>query len=396
LSRPPRRVEFTLPEPLLRHFAVVNTPPTQTLGPGGMRLVLDAVDRGGALLFVTGARHPPAGADLELLAEVARGDAAVFCAVVAKADSDDVVGAGVEGRHRVDAEAALAAHRAAALAAVPNLDGARWFALAPPGADLDPTCLRRALVDWSGSEGLRRASSSPPVLPGATRTVALDGGGSGGPDWAELLDRRSREAARRLRQHLALELADIHLRRAQELVSDAGCPGLPEALDRDLHGLSLRVVAECDEAAEAIVDGTVGLLIGGPPEEGVRRRVAAAISWGLREHHAFRDLDRVLLVTAEAGISVRTGPAAAATLAACPGGGGALLPPVGVAVAGGCYRFWRDPANTGAAAARSWLQRSLREVEVAFSRELARRITAVACSLSALLEDSTAQGVLLA
>ena len=38
LARPPRRVEVSLPDPLLRHFALVDTPDTETLGVAGSRV----------------------------------------------------------------------------------------------------------------------------------------------------------------------------------------------------------------------------------------------------------------------------------------------------------------------------------------------------------------------
>src|SRR5919201_870724 len=45
LARPPRRVELGLPDPLLRHFAVLDTPDTGALGVAGGRVLLDAVGR---------------------------------------------------------------------------------------------------------------------------------------------------------------------------------------------------------------------------------------------------------------------------------------------------------------------------------------------------------------
>ena len=61
-----------MPEPLLRHFAVLDTPDTATLGVAGSRVLLDAVGRAGALLFVIAADQAFTAAELNLLAEVAR------------------------------------------------------------------------------------------------------------------------------------------------------------------------------------------------------------------------------------------------------------------------------------------------------------------------------------
>ncbi|MGW5669953.1 hypothetical protein ACWEVO_18675, partial [Micromonospora sp. NPDC003776] len=81
LSRPPRRVELSLPEPLLRHFAVLDTPDTGSLGVAGGRVLLDAVGRAGALLFVISADQAFTAVELNLLAELARARVEVLFAV---------------------------------------------------------------------------------------------------------------------------------------------------------------------------------------------------------------------------------------------------------------------------------------------------------------------------
>ena len=81
LARPPRRVELTLPAPLLRRFNLVDVPDTGDLGLAGTRVLLDVVERAGALLFVISADQALAAADLDLLAQVAQGEATVFFAV---------------------------------------------------------------------------------------------------------------------------------------------------------------------------------------------------------------------------------------------------------------------------------------------------------------------------
>jgi hypothetical protein len=277
---------------------------------------------------------------------------------------------------------------------VPALAEAHWFALDP--ATGDTAYLRRALVDWAAAEGLRRAGGNPPVAPGATRTVRVvrDAHESG---WEDRLERQVRNAAHRIRQHLALELANIHLRCVQEIVFGAGCAGLPEALDREVHALSLRAVAECDAAVARVLDETSTRVFGEPPDEGVRRRVAAAVREGLPDHPAGRDLDRVLLVTSTGGVATVTGPGAVGALPAYLGATGtAVLPPFGVGLSGGCYQLWRNPGNADPAKARSWLQRALREIELELGRELARRFEAVQLALRVVVADAVDHGILLA
>jgi hypothetical protein len=390
LPRPPRRVQLTLPDPLLRHFALVDTPDTGTLGHAGVRVVLEAAGRGGALLFVISADRSFDEADLNLLGEVARSEVPVFFVV-----TPGPGGWSSAGTDRAEDDVAVDVHRATLLDSVPGLATAAWFAADP--ATSDTAFLRRALVEWAAHEGLRRASDNPPVAPGENRTVRVvrDVYGSG---WEDRLDRQFRDRAHRVRQHLALELANIHLRCVQQIIFGAGCPGLPDALDREVQALSLIAVDECESAVAGILDEAVTRVFGEVPDEGVRRRVATAVRRGFADHGAGQDLDRMLLVTSTGGVAAVIGLAAVTALVAYPGArpNGAVLPPIGVALSNGCYQLWRNPKNADVGTARSWLQRALREIDLELSREMARRFEAVRLSLGGVLADAVDHGILLA
>ncbi|SCL53045.1 hypothetical protein GA0070606_2060 [Micromonospora citrea] len=406
LARPPRRVELSLPEPLLRHFRLVDTPDTGALGVAGARLLLDAAGRSGAVLFVIAADQAFTAGELSLLAELARARVEVFFAVtpgsagwapVPEAATTEGTGASVApvgsgtAAAPVDPVAVtVEAHRVALLAAVPALARARWF----PVADGDGADLRRALVGWAADEGLRRASVEPPVQPGAHGRVpvAADPG-----DWSERLDRQARSCAQRIRQHLALELANTHLRVVQEIVHGVGCAGMPQLLDREMEALSLLATAQCDHAVGRLVEEAAGRVLGAPLSEGVRRRLFFALRWGLAEHGSGPELDRVLLVTSTGGVAGLTGAGASDALASCPGVERAeVLPPVAVALSGGCWQHWRSPGNHDPNAARAWAQRALREVELELSREVSRRLDVVRLSLDGVLADAVDHGILLA
>ncbi|MFE9691483.1 hypothetical protein [Micromonospora sp. NPDC005806] len=415
LARPPRRVELSLPDPLLRHFSTLDTPDTGSLGVAGGRVLLDAVGRAGALLFVISADQTFTAAELHLLAEIARTRVEVLFAVTpgvagwaSPADGPTptesagapVPSAGRPGSpvprpagRRVDSAAvSLAAHRAALLAAVPRLAAARWYAV----RQADHSVLRRALVGWAAEEGLRRASGRPPEPPGAHGKVPVVPGLDGG-ELAERMDRMTRSCAQRIRQHLALELANIHLRVVQEIVFGVGCAGLPQLLDGEMEALSLLATAQCDEAARSILDETAARAFGAPLAEGVRRRITHAVRWGLADHPAGRELDRVLLVTSTAGVAGLTGGGAFEALAGFPGAArDEVLPPVGVALSGGCWQHWRVPGNDDPNGARSWAQRALREVELELSRDVSRRFEVIRLSLGAVLTDAVDHGILLA
>lgn len=415
LARPPRRVELSLPDPLLRHFAVLDTPGTGSLGVAGGRVLLDAVGRAGALLYVISADQAFTAAELNLLAQLARARVRVLFAVTpgaagwaGRADRATATrGAGPSvpsyGRpglslarpagRRVDTvEVSLAAHRAALLAAVPRLAGAPWYGV----RSADHAALRRALIGWAADEGPRRASARPPEPPGVPGMVSVVPGLDPG-DLAERLERQTRSCAQRIRQHLALELANIHLRVVQEIVFGVGCAGLPQLLDREMEALSLLATAQCDEAARSILDDTAARVFGTSLAEGVRGRIRHAVRWGLTDHAASRELDKVLLVTSTAGVAGLAGGGAFEALSGFPRAErDEALPPVGVALSGGCWQHWRAPGNDDPNCARSWAQRALREVELELTREVSRRFEAIRFSLGAVLTDAVDRGILLA
>ncbi|MFC8846381.1 MULTISPECIES: hypothetical protein [unclassified Micromonospora] len=392
-ARPPRRVELTVAEPLLRRFALVDTPDSGTLGVAGGRLLLDAVGRAGALLFVIAADQAFTAAELHLLAEVAGSPAEVFFVVTPGLSGWAAPAGPVDSVDPVDpAGVVVAGHRATLLAAVPGLARARWYPARPDGTD----ALRRAIVGWAADEGLRRASAQPPELPGANGRVPVLPGAEA-TDWAGQLDRQARSCARRIRQHLALELANAHLRVVQEIVFGVGCAGLPQLLDRELEALSLLATAQCDRAVRRICDSAAERVLGGPVPDGVRRRIVEAVRFGLDEHPAGRGLDRVLLVTSTAGVAELTGPGAVDALCGYPGAERAeVLPPVAVALSGGCWQRWRGPGNDDPGGARSWAQRALREVELELTGEVSRRFEAIRLSLGTVLTDALDHGILLA
>ncbi|MFB9234019.1 hypothetical protein ACFFWC_00460 [Plantactinospora siamensis] len=393
-ARPPRRVTATLPDPLLRHFQLVDTPDTSRLGVAGARVVLDAARRGGALLFVLPVAGGLSQSDLDLLAGVAEAGCTVFFAVLPEtsgwAPPSHRSGPVAGGDPTAAAQRRL---RAAVAARVPALADAGWFVVDALTGDI--AYLRRALIEWADREGLARASRDLAPVPAATRAVPVTPGAYESA-WADRLDRQLRTAAHRLRQRLAIELANIHLRCVQGIVFGAGPAGLPADLDRELEALSLTAVREGDRAVAAALDEVAGVVFGEAPDEGVRRRISAAVRRGFADHRVARDLERVLLVTSTGGVAVVTGSAAVSALAACPGPTVGPLPPVGVALSGGCYQLWANPGNDDPARARSWLQRALREVEVELGREVARRFEAVRLSMTALLADAVDHGILLA
>jgi hypothetical protein len=380
VARPPRRIEMTLADPLLRHFVLVDSPNAESLGAAGISVLLDVAVRGGALVYVIGADRPLSTADLDVLAEAATRKVVVFFAVT-------------PGRGVADETTTIGGHRTAVLGRAPQLVDAPWYSVDP--ATGDTAYLRRALTEWAGAEGLRRASAGPPAWTSARGgvRVAADGAESG---WQELLDGLTHTNAHSVRQRLAIELANAHLRCVQEILFGGGPAGMPASLDRELHALSLLATDLCNTVVDRIVDAVLGRVLIVEPDPGVRRRVVAALRRYLAEDSAAADIDRVLLVTSTGGIAGVVGPEALAALPAYRSKpDAAVLAPVGLGVSGGCYQLWRGPANADPEKARSWLQRSIRAVELDLLREITRRLEAVRRSLTTLVSETVDHGILI-
>lgn len=348
--RPPRRVELSLPDPLLRHFTLIRAPDMSTLDTAGRRILLDVVGRAGALVY-------------------------------AGSGGDDLV-------------AAVTDSGAAAFRAVPSWDGdGSAFDVGPDMTGVAQ--LRRALVEWAGAEALARASANPPMPPGAVGTIRV-AAGAGEAGWAERLDRACVAAARTVRQRVAIELANVHLRGVQEIVFGVGPAGLPDVLDREMHAVSLRAVAECDAAVDRVLDDALTQVLGEVPPEGVRRRVALAVRRDVASGEAASDPARVLLVTNTAGVATVTGAGAVAALAAYrEEADRAVLPPLGVGLSGACYQHLAAPDRGDQGQTRSWLQQAVRGVELELLAEVTRRFEAVRRSLNTILTDAVDHGILL-
>ncbi|OZV82945.1 hypothetical protein CA850_05365 [Micromonospora echinospora] len=427
--RPPRRVELHLPAPLLRHVALVGAPDTDGLGTAGARVLREAAGRGGAVLVVVSADQVFTGAELELLSEAVRAGLAVFFVVTpgttgwhgdvapvapdpttARADdaaraedtapaddaarADDTApaagGRPVTGMSPSDPVGlAVQTQRAALLAVVPELAAAPWFPFRPG----DVRALRRALVVWAAEEGPRRLATAVPAVPHRTVPVAPD---AHRRDWADGLDRRARAHTQRIRQRLSLELAHIHLRAVQEIVFGSGCVGLPRLLDREVHALSQLATAACDRAVERMVRDTGAEVFGALPDDATYRRMCAAVRSVLAGQRSDRSLERVLLVTSAGDLTEVTGTGALAALDGHPGAPRtAVLPPVAVAVAGGCYLHFWGPGSTDPGGARSWLQHVLRELDRELQREISHRVEAVRRALGVVLAEAVDHGILL-
>ncbi|XTZ14691.1 hypothetical protein ACQSSU_24950 [Micromonospora echinospora] len=428
--RPPRRVELHLPAPLLRHLTLVGAPDTDGLGTAGTRVLREAAGRGGAVLVVVSADQVFTGAELELLGEAARVGLAVFFVVTpgttgwhgdiapdpaATAPADDTVpadDAAPAGTARADDPApaydaaaagrpvpgmspfdpvglAVQTQRAALLAVVPELAAAPWFPFRPG----DVRALRRALVVWAAEEGPRRLATAVPAAPHRTVPVAPD---AHDRDWADGLDRQARAQTQRIRQHLSLELAHIHLRAVQEIVFGPGCVGLPRLLDREMHALSQLATAACDRAVDRMVRDTGAEVFGAPPDDATYRRLCAAVRSVLAGQRADRSLERVVLVTSAGDLTEVTGAGALTALDGHPGAPRtAVLPPVALAVAGDCYLHFWGPGSTDPGGARSWLQHVLRELDRKLQREISHRVEAVRRALGVVLAEAVDHGILL-
>lgn len=408
LPRPPRRIELSRPDRLLRHFSLVDTPDLDSLRTAGFAVLRDTMARAGAVLFVIGAGPPPGPAAHELLRQAAAAAVEVFFVVTP-------AGAQSEGE---------LAHQTALRSAVPEVAAAPWSVLDP--AEI-PT-LRRRLIDWADREALHRAGAGLSALAGLHGPAASDGIGlpgdrppgaggagpsgggagaapAGGPeqtDWSARLDRTVQRAGQRVRHTLAIELARIHLAAVQEIVFGGGPAVAPDFLDRELLALSVRATADCAAGVDGVVDVMIDLVFGAgsvvtlrqPVRELLRRRILvdpppATGSIGLLATAAGQVAPVTAPTPAQSPDGVPMLGAQIDVFAAYPGPPSrSTVPPIGLALAADCWHPRNGPAGMAPDQARSWTQRMLRAMELELSREVAVRFAAVRRGLASLLADT--------
>lgn len=381
VPRPPRRVEASMPVPMLASFELVAAPAADAFGPAYDRILLDAAARGGALLFILDAAVLPGEAELEFLVGAGKAPTTVFFAFWA----GDAARWAADAARGSDLHTRMAAYRDVVASRVPRFEQAPWFLVTPQGAPGPGVAdLRQALLDWS---------AGTPAADGVRRrvTTAADGHESG---WEELLGRLVTAAQYGVRQAVTTELDTIHARCADDLTSDGSRSRMPAALDREMHALSLRCVDEVDAAVAGIVRRVFDHVLAEAPHDDVLRRVAGALRRGIEEDAP--DLARVLLVTSTSGaVAAVSGTTAAGALSAYQTRAAqGVLPPLGVGLSASCYRKWRDP-GAGVDAARDWLEEAIRGVELALQRALTERFEAVQQVLNGLVADTVDHGLLL-
>jgi hypothetical protein len=388
LERPPRRVELGLPEPLLRYVDLVDSPDTGSLSPAGARVVADAARQAGALLFVLAAGQRFNPVDHALLAQVAGAVPVFFALTCGERGSTRGPRRPTDGP--LPGPGTVAGYRDALRGLPSELADAPWILVDQSGSAAGK--VRRVLMDWASEESLRRGAT-PPQTSDDTRSVAVRPEADW-PGWADRLSAGTRRARHALRERIDLELADIHLRCVRHLLAGGDQPDLPTFLDHELHALSLLATAEIEDVVRRLVDESVVTIFGQPPEAALRRRVVAAVGWGFVNHRIARDLDRVLLVEPDGRVRAVSGLGAVAGLPAFAGAPGpGPLPPAGVALSAAAFGRWAGrPIDTEAA--RSWLQRTVREVRMELFREVDRRYEAVRLSLTDVLAEAVKVGAL--
>jgi hypothetical protein len=384
--RPPRRADLTLPDPLLRHFHLVQAPAVDQLGPAGHDVLVDTARRGGAAVYVMCAREELTAADEAALAALAGGRLPVFVVLTPDADGEWTATDDDDPVAR-----ALDACRDEVLARVPALADAPWFPVDP--AAVDTAYLRRALVDWADFEGLRRASANPPMVPGETGRVRMSATARR-TGWTPRLTRMTAAVSRQLREHVTIGLADTHLRTSRALIAGkVPGGGLAGLLDEELQALSLRLAVDEDRLIRELFDQVLTATVGAPPAEGVQRRFAAAVRRATTSGAPPELAPRVLLLRADG--SVTATPVDDDALWSYPAPVAApVLPVLGLAVAGDCYLDGGVAAGD-LDAVRRWLRLALQALELELTLAVQRRCTAVRCAVDALVEAAVRGGPLL-
>lgn len=411
-SRPPRGIEIGHDAALLERLTLVVAPPVAGGGPAAVRVILDLVERGAALIFVTDTTAPVAAVDTDLLAAAVRRTRDVFLAVADDHESErwpEVVGAN---------QSRLARQ-------VPELTLARWFVVvrrpwasgaADPGTGrgaADPGVvgpeavpaggdgaaeLREALVEWADAERTRRRTGGR----GRSARAVRVGAHSADCGWERVLERSIRVHRHASGQEISIELSRIHLRCAQH-IADHGCAALPVVLDRELHGLSLLATRVTRIGAQETLSAVLGQVLERQADHDLMSRVIPAVRARLAGAEQAR-WDRALLVITAGGVAEVVGGGALAGLGAYrpQRGGGTpgepvtppLLAPFGLALAAGCYTMWARAGAAERKRCRQWLQGTVRALENTLHRELTERFDDLHRGIRMLVGESVDRGVL--
>ena len=355
LTRPPRRVALSVPAPTLEYVHLIVAPDGM---PGTARttVLADAVRCADGLVYLIDAGEPLSAARrAELAALAAVAGRVVLIAVRAASDAE----------------------RAAVVGQIPALAAAVWYPIEDVTAIAADLRSPHWLSPAPASARVPAPRSVHPFESGPAPVVTGDDAA-----WRQVL-------ATRLGEHRSA-VKDLFADDLDALVERCGADPLrlPEALDTELHALSLRTSACLDMAARDLVAAVFSAVVEGRLRESDLVRVTTAL-WRRVEPD-----DRTLLVTATAGVAAVSGAADAvsATGLFSPN----LLPPVNLAVSGNCHLMWHYRGVPDQLAAREWLHHAAESVHCAVATGLDARFAALAEAVGALAGDAVDHGVLLA
>jgi hypothetical protein len=386
--RPPRRLDVAVADPLLRHLSLIEAPATDHLDVAGTRVLADVAARGGAVIYSLAAGTRLPATEVTALCALVTAGVPMFFALTpdrsGRWPQPPLRGRCPRPPDPDEPEAtALEAHRAHVVTAVPALADAAWHAVDPPAADT--AVLRRDLLDWARTEGLRRAVDDPRCRP-ETIPVPRSAVGS---DWRALGDRLFRVAEYQVRHHLAVELAGTHLRCLRRLDGGADSGEMLHLLDAEMHAVALRVDAESEQILALLIEEILAVVLGRRPPPDAWRTVAAAV----RRQLSVTELIRALLVTADCSVVTVPGAAAVTALQACHRPEyGEVLPATALGLAAECWAVVRPGGADDAKASRSRLQRMLGEVERVLSAEVGLRFAAVHAGVRGVVADAIHAG----
>lgn len=394
-SRPPRRVEVRHPGELLNHLILVDPPASGDLDASHTELVCSAVAGDGRLLFVADAAGELEMAELDFLAAAERRGVDVIF-VLSKIDEYPAW------------PAVLAANQALVHRHAPRFATAPWFAVdsRAAGGTADQPAIEEAALGLAGvgvaalhtalrrtAEQIadRRGEPEPRRVPRPVAATAHD-------IWQEVLAREVEVRKGQVLQQLRMDLLAVRQAGGGPLAHRLGCSLVPQALDRELHALSVRTTRAVEAAAGEVIARVFDAILTTSPDTDVVNRVKAAARNVVLSAEPALEWERALLVTATAGVATVAGPGALASLSAVPPQRrpGATLPPLGAAVTTGGYSRWRRNGEGDADHCRRWLERAVEAVGIALSAEVEARFAALGEALGAVANDAVEHGVLLA
>ena len=368
-ARPLRRVDLTLPDPLLERVTLVGVRAVPADRGHHCELVADLVRQCDSVILATDGRAPYQPAEIDLLRYASGLGKGLFFAVT-----------------HADENAAwpevVRANQATLVRLAPELALRPWHPVSRSGPSVLE--LRDGVLAWSRDQRRPRRRRSPAIR------VAPDAAESA---WPELLRVEVDRAHRATADHVEREMA-----RLRALLADGALD--VEELGRRLRGLSVALAAQARTSVDAAIEAVLCRVLVRPPDRDVLDRVGVALQRDVAERCCgSTTCFRALRVTGTAAAAIATAREAVVSGILLPDPTSGVLPPLSIDLTTNCVPMLRGAACTSENGVpgreRAWVARAIESLERELDRELSRQFTYLGQATSDLIADGLDHDLLL-